>query len=185
MKKHLSKLALFFVLTSTLLACEKDHNNETFTYYRLRINHYKQAVNNKFVYVTQEKETIGGNAWENKDLYIDDFVYEPGYIYDIDVMNLYKRDAALSSGLKLRKIVSKTKVADDTSFEVNLRANGTNLFTGNIGVGDYVILNKIKFDCGTLCTEFAQLVASTNQNIIGEFVRNTDGSYVLKSLKVK
>lgn len=185
MKKQLSKLALFVVLISTLLACEKDHNNETFTYYRLRINHYKQAVNNKFVYVTQEKETIGGNTWENKDLYIDDFVYEPGYIYDIDVMDLYQRDAALSSGLKLRKIVAKTKVADHTSFEVNLRANGTNLFTGNMGVGDYVILNKIGFDCGNLCTEFAQLIASTNQNIVGEFIRNTDGSYVLKGLKVK
>jgi hypothetical protein len=185
MKKQCSKLALFFVLVSTLLACEKDHNNETFTYYRLRINHYKQAVNNKFVYLTQEKEAIGGDTWENKDLYIEDFVYEPGYIYDIDVMNLYQRDAALSSGLKLKKIISKTKVADQTSFGVNLRANGTNLFTGNMGVGDYMILNKIKFDCGNLCAEFAQLVASANQNIIGEFVRNLDGSYVLKGLKVK
>ena len=185
MKKHLLKFALFSVLISMLLACEKDHNKEEFTYYRIRVNHYKQAINTRFVYVVQEKAAIGGDTWENKDLYIDDFTYEPGYVYDIDVMNLYQRDAALSSGLKLKKIVAKTKVADHTSFEVNLRVNGTNLFTGNIGVGDYVILNKIRFDCGNLCTEFTQLIASTNRNIIGEFVRNTDGSYLLKGLKVK
>jgi len=184
MKKQLPKLVLLFVLISILFACEKDHNNETFTYYRVRINHYKQAINNRFIYVMQEKTAIGSDKWDNKDLYIEDFTYEPGYVYDLEVMNVYQRDAALSSGLKMRKI-TKTKVADDARFEVNLRLNGTNLFTGNMGIGDYVILNKIKFDCGNLCAEFAQLIASTNQNIIGEFVRNTDGSYVLKGLKVK
>ncbi|KQC02165.1 hypothetical protein [Pedobacter sp. Hv1] len=184
MKKQLPKFLLLFVLLCTVLSCKKDHNNEEFTYYRIRINHYKQAINSRFIYVVQEKTAIGGDTWENKDLYIDDFTYEPGYVYDIEVMNLYQRDAALSSGLKVRKII-KSKVPEQTSFEVNLRLNGANLFTGNTGIGDYIILNKIKFDCGNLCTEFAQLIASTNRNIIGEFVRNTDGSYLLKGLKVK
>lgn len=184
MKKRLPLLSLIFILLSTLVACEKDHNNETFTYYRIRINHYKQATDTKFVYVSQEKEAIGSSTWENKDLYIDDFVYEPGYVYDIDVMNLYQGDAALSSGLKLRKVVSKTKIPEQTVFEINLRLNGRDLFTGNAVTG-YTILNKQKFDCGQLCNEFAQAFSSSNTNIIGQFVRNIEGSYQLKGLKVK
>ncbi len=134
--------------------------------------------------INKEKEDIGGAVWSYKRLFIEDFDYEPGYIYDLQVMSKYAPNSEDIYGLKLKKVIAKVKVADNTKFEVNLRSHKTDLVTGNSSTG-YKILNKIKIDCNNLCNEFTQIMSSSNENIAGEFMRNADGSYKLITLKIK
>jgi len=153
------------------------------------VDHYQAtAINNEsFVYRTQSGSNIGTSTWYDQDENIKGLDYEPGYVYDIDVIveitDTPNGDASPPI-YTLKKINTKTKVADGTTFEIFLRRPNFLYLTGNTNVG-LKILNKYTIDCGTSCMPLNQALAIYKNTIIGTFTHKTDGSYLLTSLVVK
>ncbi len=188
MKKAL--LFLCAILCTILSSCEKTETSvQQYTY---RINHYEQATADlgspKFALLYQEPVDFGTEKWTPLPHKISGFEFEPGYIYDIDVLGkrIIDRNGTTDNNFKgetykLKTISSKTAVANDMPFEVNLRSHQINLYTGT-NTAELKILNKTAIDCGTLCTPLASAIASNAKDIIGKFKRKSDGSYLLIEL---
>lgn len=183
-----NKFILTFILIFTLfVSCKKSEGNEEI---RLIVTHYQATatgVGAHLVYLTQTGTEIGSDNWGNFYDQIEGFSYEPGYIYDLAV-NVETIPNPLADGssasYNLKTINSKTKVAALTQFEIFLRRAQLNFISGNTNTG-FKILGKIKIDCETMCHDLDLANASNSTEIIGKFIHNSDGSYLLKELKIK
>jgi hypothetical protein len=183
-------LIAFLLLASTFSACKKSTPQTETKEIRLIVSHYQRTVmaNGPWLaYVAQIGSDIGTGSWGNLFENIDGFIYEPGYMYDLNVIvQTFPNPSGngTSTIVELKTINNKVKVADDTSFEIYLTLNQINFVTGNANTG-FKILDKINIDGGTLLNDLTQALASSPSEIVGKFVHNPDGSYLLKELRTK
>jgi hypothetical protein len=182
-------LFAFILIISAFSGCKKDSKDES-KEIQLVIDHYQKPASDGglfLTYVAQTGSDIGSSLWGSIYDQIVGFNYEQGYRYTlIVVVKTFAKPQAdgSTSVITLKAINSKVKIADDVVFEIPLKLNNANFVTGNAASG-YKILDKIKLDCGTLCTDLTQAITGSTTEIIAKCVHNPDGSYLIKELKVK
>ena len=175
-------LFVTFTIATLLLSCEKIEEPIKF-----RVNQFKQTAIDVAPVMTlsiQQGSQIGTNTWTPLYDEIVGFVYEPGYIYELlvtetDILNP-PADGS-SKAYRLKQILSKTKVANDSSFTLNLKQNETVFVKGDSNSG-YNILEQVNIDCGNLCNEFNSALQSNAVNIRGSFILNENGTIKLIEL---
>lgn len=163
---------LFLTIIGILLSCSNDNDYQPQTV-DMRINHYQNTGIGGGLFITllvQENNSIGSNSWTKFYNSIEGFNYEPGFIYDIEVMvEQIENPTADGSSLKytLREIKSTQEVNFETPFDIDLKINGQSFITTTSG---YEILNQIEIDCNNLCDELDTKLQ--NQDVVvGTFIR--------------
>lgn len=138
-----------------------------------------------FIYSAQTGNHIGGTYW-GPLYYIEGFKYQPGYIYDLLVINTspsQRPPTPETLTYKLKKVLSKTKVDANSTFDIYLKVGRDQLVEGTIATG-FTVLNQVKIDCGTLCSELEPTLKKY-QYVIGRFVHSPNRSIKLIALETR
>ncbi|MFB6342321.1 DUF4377 domain-containing protein [Saccharicrinis sp. FJH62] len=152
------KLPFILFLAILLTACEKDDTTEIVN---LRINHYQQPANFQELfyglsYWVEEEDEIGTGIWKGFAQNIHGFDYELGYIYNIKVQKKYIEDPPIDAPAvtyTLERIISKTKVPEETTFDIELTIEYSNGFESLVVKNEnseFTLLHSTKIECGDL-----------------------------------
>lgn len=139
-------------------------------------------------YSAQMGDHIGSTFWTPL-YYIEGFKYEPGYIYDLLVINTSpSQRLPIPEALtyKLKKVLSKTKVNANSTFDIYLKVGRDQLVEGTAAIG-FMLLNQVKIDCGNLCNELEIVLKPTSSigTVKGRFSLNANGSIKLVALETR
>lgn len=159
-----------------LVSCEKSDDTELV---KMRINHYQQPANNyEFFYglsfIVQEGSEIGNTKWYGFSGRISGFDYELGYTYDIIVQKKRIKNPMIDmpdTEYSLFKILSKTKVPDDTTFDIELAIKFPNGYEPLVTLNEeseFTLLGKTVIDCGELCGELENYLENET-GMVGTF----------------
>ena len=180
----MKKQILLLITIGILFSCSNDDVTESKTI-EMRINHYQNtgiAVGPVLTLLVQEGDAIGTNKWSKFYSNIEGFNYVPGKIYNLTVkVESIKNPPADASSLKytLVAVQSIQEVNSETLFDIDLKINGQSFVTTNSG---YELLNQIKIDCNSLCTDLNTNIL--NQNfVVGTFKRVSNNEIRLVQLK--
>jgi hypothetical protein len=180
----MKKQILLLITIGILFSCSNDDGNESKTI-AMRINHYQNtgmAVGPVLTLLVQEGDAIGTNNWSKFYSNIEGFNYVPGKIYNLTVkVEPIKNPPADGSSLKYTLVAVKSfqDVDSETQFDIDLKINGQSFVTTNSG---YELLNQIKIDCNSLCTDLN--TNTLNQNfVVGTFKRVSNNEIRLVQLK--
>lgn len=183
--------AIVFVLLSiSLISCKKDKDTEII---KMRVNHYVQPAASIFYYgfslIVQQDDKIGSNDWTGFENNIAGFEFEPGYVYDLLVEKKQIENPPMdgsSVAYTLKSVLSKTKVPQETTFEIILSikfGNGFESFVTKDESYNYKLLNTVSIDCGTLCNNLAENLDA--QKGISGVCKHLDGNSIqLISIKI-
>ncbi len=168
MKKHLSLL----LLLGALFSCSNDDDKQS-QIIEMRVNHFQKtamAEGPMLTLLVQEGDQIGTDRWNSFYADIEGFTYEAGTVYDLSVKaETIDNPPADGSSIRytLLSINSTQEVDFETTFEIDLKTNGTNYVTTDAGLQ---LLNQIDIDCNALCDELE--TALQNQGfVVGTFTR--------------
>jgi hypothetical protein len=180
----MKKQILLLITIGILFSCSNDDGNESKTI-AMRINHYQNTgmtLGPVLTLLVQEGDAIGTNNWSRFYSSIEGFNYVPGKIYNLTVkVETIKNPPADASSLKytLVAVQSIQDVNSETLFDIDLKVNGQSFVTTNSG---YQLLNQIKIDCNSLCTDLNTNIL--NQNfVVGTFKRVSNNEIRLVQLK--
>lgn len=160
-------IALVFCAFCLVTSCEKDDNEKIVI---IRVNHYQEPLDMAeffygLAYVVQEDEEIGTDNWNTLGIPISGFDYEMGYVYDIRVkMNTLENTYIDQSNITytLDKVISKTKVDDDTLFEmviaIDFRPEYKAYVQQDSTLQYYLFNSDIAINCGDLYNELTSLI---------------------------
>lgn len=179
---------LFFSLIITSIGCSEERKDSLI----IRLNHYQHTGYGAFpqlVYLSQEGNSIGSNQWQFFYNSIEGFDFEPGFIYQLEVIRENIADPppdGFSYRYELRDVLSKEDVPPDTEFEILLKYEDSGsvsdfIFEEN---GNFSILGQINIDCGELCLELSALMNSEKE-VTGTFQHGLVGDYLLLELNTK
>ncbi len=180
--KNLLFLSILLICT-VFSACEKTDQP-----FKIRINQFKQTATAPYGPIVtlsaQVGSQIGSVEWSPFYDQIVGFNYEAGYIYDLLVVEteiIHPQAGGSNKAYQLRQVLSKTKVADNITFELTLKNDLVTYVKGDATSG-YKLLDEANIDCGNLCTDFANALQSSSKKVGGKFTLNTDGSIKLIEL---
>lgn len=173
---------LITVITIITLSCD-DGDVKTL---RFRVNHFQQPKYHTLGLLVQSNGNIEKDNWTYFSYPIEGFEYEAGFIYELIVEEeKYLFYDILSSRYTLKKIVSKSKVPDDTQFEINLmtvfKGYPYRMVTGDASSG-FKILDTIEIDCNDLCNELNKMLEE-DCSLSGLFTHTQTESIKLIELK--
>ncbi len=161
------------------------HSNEA-KVINMRINHFKQTGFGAFpqlVYLVQEANEVGGEQWNYFYDEIENFEYEPGYVYDILVKRQKvenpPQDASEFKYI-LQKVISKDKVGLDISFQIKLKWGGNNFVVGT-SLKNYSIMQDFKIDCMELCEDLSTNLEN-EEEVTGTFIHGGNSVFNLISI---
>lgn len=180
--------SIYFLLVSlVIISC----NDDELEIVNMRINHHMQSavgVAPTLVLMTQEDDKIGTNDWQYHYAGISGFNYVWGYVYDLKISKRhFENPLADGSSFEyiLEKLISKTPVDKNTSFELNLKSESRGItptiVTGDAGSG-FKLMNEEEINCSTYCEELEQFLDEENE-VTGSF--RYDNLNQLLLLKVK
>ena len=179
----MKKLLLLLVTLGSLCSCTKDDEQaETIA---MRINHFQNTGIGEAAMLTllvQTGDAIGTETWTKFYSTIEGFDYEPGRVYDVTLkttpINNPPADGSAVS-YTLLDITSTQEVPDETLFDIDLKINGENFITSDLGLQ---LLHQIDLDCNALCDELDTTLA--NQDfVVGKFKRGANNALQLLSLE--
>ena len=178
--KLLLKVLLAILLFSS---CEKQDQK-----IKLKVNYFKQTINTPngpmMTLSVQTGNDIGTTKWSSSVVKIIGFIYEPGYVYELLVSPQTIESPYVEVGKTayvLTQILSKTKVASETSFVLDLKTDDINYVNGDTNSG-FSILNEVTIDCNNLCTDLSSAMQSNLKNVKGKFFIKEDGTLKLLAL---
>lgn len=179
---------IYALLASLMIISCKDDEIEIVN---LRVNHHRQSAvgfTPTLVFLTQEDETIGSDAWQYHYWDISGFNFEWGYVYDLEISKRHlDNPPADGSSIEyiLEKIVSKNPVDENTSFELILKSKTIGIVP-SIVVGDAIsgfqLMDQTAINCSSLCQELEQTLDAENE-VTGLFKYNTSNELLLVELK--
>lgn len=187
--KNLIRIILAF-LPLCILSCDNDDNIE------MRVNHYQQPVsagNGWYLGLNvQEGDEIGKDKWYYFYYNIAGFEYELGYVYDIEVQ---KKQIAASEVMDapsvkytLVRVISKTKVPEETTFDIRLTikygGGEYDQFIAKDSTSTYYLLEKTKIDCGDLYESLEENIENQT-DLVGTFTHVNDTTIRLIDLKTQ
>ena len=180
--KKLLFLALIVIL---LYSCSSDDQRTiTEENLNLSIDHYKAT---SLLYGTAFLASENGSQ-EFQIPFIDQFDFEPGFRYEINVVRTSTKNAgtnATTNTYRLVAIQSQDTIAPQTRFSFPLArfVNGLGYVTWIRGSAEagYIVNNEIPVDCSSFCSELAGSLLIEDA-IRGEFEHGQDGSYTLVDL---
>lgn len=183
-------IIILAIISVSIISCEKDENIEIV---KMRVNHYQQPVNNQeFFYglsfIVQEGDEIGKDKWHGFSDFISGFEYELGFVYDIEVQKKHIKNPMIDMSneeYSLVRILSKTKVPQETIFDITLTISYSNGFESLVTKNDiskFSLLGKTEIDCGDLCNVLEENIENYN-GMIGTFAHIDDKTIRLLNLK--
>lgn len=173
-----------FLLAMTLFSCKRDRITEEI----IRVNHYQSTADSfvpQLVFLTQEGEAIGTQTWRKFYENIENFDYQPGYIYDLKLTIIHLEEElqdASSVRFVLKEVLSKVKVPDNTKFTVPLKDHYSEFVRKDDSNGNFLILNQILIDCNSMCPEL-ETKLDTVDVLNGIFEHGPGGLYKLVELR--
>ena len=157
----------------------------------MRIDHFRGVGTGMFpklVYRIQEEEEIGKENWNNMYSSIKGFTYDKGFVYDLKVRKISIQDPpqdASSIRYELLEMISKTAVAADTEFSIDLKwvfdDDNDLLFVAGDSETGYIILDQLTIDCSDLCDDLATKLAQPIK-VSGVFQHESED--VLKLIRI-
>jgi len=178
---------IIIMISLILVSCGEEEEAKEVS---LRVNHYRQTaigVDKTLVFLVQEDEKVGSNAWDYLYDGIAGFNYEYGTIYDLKVI---KRSISnppsdgSSIEYELKEIISETPASDGSSFELTLKSvsqiDPPNFVFGGLEEG-YSLLGEVEINCDILCDELAEKLV-TEDELNGRFVHQTPDTIKLIEL---
>ena len=183
------KKILLFCTAALLVACSASDDTSVQTEeVLLFVNHYKTtSVLHGTTLVIQENDAIGSDTFSGTP-FIEDFNFEPGFTYTLSAEKVTIENAGTDASTiqyKLIEVVDKTRVAEQTTFDIPLArfVNGVGYVSfvlGNTNTG-FILSREIEIDCRELCGQLGSVLP--NEEIAtGTFVHGADGSYALREL---
>jgi hypothetical protein len=174
----------------SVISCKKDKDTEII---KMRVNHYVQPAVSIFYYgfalIVQQDDKIGSNDWTGFEKNIAGFEFAPGYVYNLEVEKKQIENPPMdgsSIAYTLKSILSKTKVPQETTFEIFLSRKFGNGFISYITKDEssnYKLLNSASIDCGTFCDDMAKDLKAKKE--ITAVCKHLDGNSIqLISIKV-
>jgi len=181
-------LILITVLQFTM-SCSSDENSSEII--ELRINHFQQTavgVGQRLIMQVQESDKIGTDEWHYFYSSIEGFEYKSGFIYTLSVLreNISNLPADGSSiKYTLNKILSKERVAPETTFEILLKSkqisDPPSFVSGDLST-NYKIMDEIEINCNDLCEDLSMKL-ETEDKVSGIFKHAENNSLRLISIK--
>jgi hypothetical protein len=178
------------ILPMIILSCENDEKIE------MRVNHYQQPVSDGNVWYlglnVQEGDEIGKDEWHYFYDHIAGFEYELGYVYDIEVQKKHVNTAGMMDGssvdYSLVRVISKTKVPEETTFDIRLTIKygdgGYSQFIAKDSTSNYYLLEETEIDCGDL-RESLEEYLEDQAGLVGTFTHVNDKKIRLVDLKTQ
>lgn len=175
------------------MSCEKDDNVEIV---KMRVNHYQQPVNMSesfygLAFKVQIGDQIGKDQWLEFDNPIAGFDYELGYVYDIEVQKKHIEKPGIDRSneeYSLIRILSKTEVPQETTFDITLTIKYTNVFFESLvtktASDKLSLLGMTEINCGDLCESLETNIENQN-GLIGTCAHIDDKTIQLVSLKIQ
>jgi len=184
-------IIILAIISICIISCKKDDNIEIV---KMRVNHYQQPVNNQEFYYglsffIQEGDEIGNDKWYGFSNVISGFDYEIGYVYEIDVQKKHIENPMIDRpnvDYSLIRILSKTKVPQETTFDIALTIKYSNGFETlvNNKTSKFSLLGGTEIDCGNLCDSLDEKI-NNQTGLVGTFVHIDDKTIRLISLKTQ
>ena len=184
-------IIILAIISICIISCKKDDNIEIV---KMRVNHYQQPVNNQEFYYglsffIQEGDEIGNDKWYGFSNVISGFDYELGYVYEIDVQKKHIENPMIDRpnvDYSLIRILSKTKVPQETTFDIALTIKYSNGFETlvNNKTSKFSLLGGTEIDCGNLCDLLDEKI-NNQTGLVGTFVHIDDKTIRLISLKTQ
>ena len=183
----------YFLIALILSACtlDEDETRSQSETVNMRIDHFRGVGTGMFpklVYRIQEGDKIGSENWNNLYSEINGFTYEKGFVYDLKIKKMNIQDPpqdASSIKYELQEMISKTAVAADTQFSIDLKwvfDDGNNLlFVNRNSETGYTILDQLTIDCSDLCDDLATKLAQPVK-VSGVFQHESED--VLKLIRI-
>ena len=183
-------IIILAIISVSLISCEKDENMEIV---KMRVNHYQQPVNNQELFcglsfIVQEGDEIGKDNWYGFSNIISGFEYELGFVYDIEVQKKHIKNPMAdmpNEEYSLVRILSKTKVPQETVFDITLTISYSNGFESLVTKNDiskFSLLGETEIDCGDLCNVLEENIEN-HTGMIGTFAHVDDKTIRLLNLK--
>jgi hypothetical protein len=190
MKKAL--IIILAIISISIISCEKNENIEIV---KMRINHYQQPVNMQefffgLSYKVQESDEIGTDKWYGFSNFISGFDYELGHVYDIEVQKKHVKDPMIDMPnieYSLIRILSKTKIPQATTFDINLTVSYSNGFESLVKKNEmsiFSLLGETEIDCGDLCGILEENIENQN-GLIGTFAHIDNKTIELLNLRIQ
>ena len=185
-------LAALLVMSAIFTSCDKE---DDFEVVKMRINHYQQPVNNQefyqgLSYEVHEGDKIGEDKWYGFLNKISGFEYELGYIYDIEVLVKEVKNPMVdgaSAEYSLLKLISKSKVPEETNFEITLSISSSNGFESLVSKNEfskYTLMGKTEIECGDLCDALEENI-NNKIGMVGTFQHINSNTIQLLELKAQ
>ncbi|HET6556384.1 MAG TPA: DUF4377 domain-containing protein [Prolixibacteraceae bacterium] len=180
------------IVSIGVISCEKDDNVEIV---KMRVNHYQQPANHLEAFYglsfnVQEGDQIGKDKWYGFYNTISGFDYELGYVYKIEVQKKHIEEPVIDRPnveYSLVRILSKTKVPQETTFDITLTIKFSNGFESLVtknALNKFSLLGMTEIDCGNLCDSLEENIANQNE-LIGTFAHMDDKTIQLLNLKIQ
>ncbi len=162
---------LFYIIIVSwaLTGCESEPESFVKEY---TVNHHLRPAQGFIPVMSLMVRSGDVSTWNNLFQSIEGFEFDWGYEYQLAVF-VTEIDNPPADGSSLRfqllEEISKTKVPDGTTFEIQLKraSSETNYVTDGTGEGP-TLLGRIAVDCEDLCTDLENLL-STDQDVFGVF----------------
>lgn len=185
-------MIILAIVSICIISCEKDDDIEIV---KMRVNHYQQPVNYQELFYglsfnVQEGDQIGKDTWYGFSNTITGFDYEIGYVYDIEVQKKHIKNPMVDMSnveYSLIRILSKTKVPQETTFDIILTikyANGFESLVTKNAFNKLSLLGETEVDCGNMCDALEENMENKN-GLIGTFKHVDDKTIQLLSLKIQ
>ena len=185
-------IIILAIISVSIISCEKDENIEIV---KMRVNHYQQPVNSQELFyglsfIVQEGDEIGNDKWYGFSNIISGFDYEVGFVYDIEVKKKHIEDPMIDMPnveYSLIRILSKTKVPQETTFDITLTISYSNGFESLVTkneISKFSLLGETEIDCENLCGALEDNIENQN-GLIGTFAHIDDKTIHLLNLKTQ
>ncbi|HLN75016.1 MAG TPA: DUF4377 domain-containing protein [Prolixibacteraceae bacterium] len=184
-------LIILAIISIGIISCKKDDNGERV---RMRVNHYQQPVIaydifTGLAFFVQKGDEIGKDKWYEFYNSLSGFDYELGYVYEIEVLKKHIENPyidAPNEEYSLIRVISKTKVPQETTFDIELTIKYPDAFRSLVikENSKYSLMGKTEIDCSNLYDSLEEKI--NNQiGLIGTFVHVDDKTIRLINLKTQ
>lgn len=187
-------LILSLLISIVVFSCGKEEDSAKPNLVKMRINHYQQPVNNEeyfkgLAFLVQEGDEMGSEIWYPLLNTISGFDYDLGYVYEIEVKKNEINEPLIDDpGIKyvFERVVSKTRVPANTTFNIIIAFNYTNGFESLVEKNEasqYTLMGETVIETGAFYDALEEGLAN-QYGIKGTFSHVDDQSLRLEDLQI-
>lgn len=162
---------VYSLLALIIISCSEVESGKDSETVNLRVDYYQPVAIGlapQLVYRIQEGNDIGSDDWNYSYEKIENFDYEPGFVYDLEIEKNMISNPPADGGnaqLKLKSVIAKTEIPADSSYILLLKrtydtGESENFVYGNQEAG-YSLVNRLEILCNENCENLKSALESS------------------------